>query len=136
MRAYTVHWRRFSVAAPAAVILLYLAHRDGAPVWFIANFLMLLVLLLSVRREQRGDGDEWPESSESGDYLRYHGGPLDGRPVPIRGELVGCEIVNSAAMLLPQIEIPEGRYTLNREKKRYDWAGSSAVSTPAHPAKR
>lgn len=57
------------------------------------------------------------------DYLRYHGGPLDGRPLmwPGRDEPMWCGVVDSAHCLLPRIDTNGGYYELNREKARYEW---------------
>lgn len=57
------------------------------------------------------------------DYLRYHGGPLDGRPLmwPGRDEPMWCGVVDSAHCLLPRIDANGGYYELNREKARYEW---------------
>jgi hypothetical protein len=122
VRAYSVHWRRFSIALPFAAVLLYRVPAGSR--WLIGNLLMILVLLMSIQREHQGFEDDWPE--EEGDYLRFYGGPLAARPVRVRGELVAREIVDTATMLLPVIEDHDGHYVLNRNLKRYDWVRSAA----------
>lgn len=136
IRSYTVHWRRLiAVWLPAAAVFLYRVRSDlhrGIPVWLVLNLFMVLVLLLSIRREHQGLEDDWPDDNERGnDYLRYRGGPLDARPLmwPGTDKPMGQEVVNSATMLLPQIEAPGGHYELNREKRRYEWRSHS--STPS-----
>lgn len=126
-RSYTIHWRRFSLAAVVYAIWIYAYVPKGSQ-WLVGNLVFVLLLLFSIQRERQGFGDEWPE--ESGDYLRFYGGPLHGRPVRVRGELVAREIVDTATMLLPIITDHEGNYLLNRNLKRYDWvpARSSAKS--------
>lgn len=126
IRSYTIHWKRFSLAAVVYAIWI-LNYVPRGSQWIVANLVMVLLLLFSVQREHQGFGDEWPQ--EDGDYLRFYGGPLAGRPVRVRGELVAREICDTATMLLPVITDPDGEYRLNRTLKRYDWVARSAAKS-------
>jgi hypothetical protein len=65
------------------------------------------------------------------DYLRYHGGPLDGRALmwPGKDEPMWSTVVDSAYCLVPRIPAPGGHYDLNREKARYEWQADAPVLT-------
>src|SRR6478609_3567891 len=130
IRSYTIHWRRLSLAIPFYAIALY--RLPAGSRWLIANLLMVLALLWSIKREREGFSDEWPD--ESGDYLRFYGGPLHGRPVHVRGELVAREIVDTATMLLPEITDANGTYVLNRNLRRYDWTPARSIANRASPS--
>lgn len=85
VRSYTIHWRQLvAVWTPSALVFLYLRWirgdlNAGVNWWAIFNMWMVLVLLLSIRREQRGLGDEWPEEW-NGAVRSATPGP---RPLPV-----------------------------------------------------